>query len=141
MQINITNDDISKSLSKILKLESEGLKRSMNTLLSELINENHNAAHYFVKIILGNALPVPPASGFMGYVNIDRFKYDKEIYDSYLNSPHNQNGYIQVMVKQFNGYTKYSQIDIIFPNQEDKSIRLEDFMLNTEGDLYDSLPF
>jgi len=139
IQINITNSDISNSLKQLLKNSNPDIV----TLLSELISENHTASNYFISLVLGNKLPRPPKDNFMGFISVEKLKYNN-LYDPVLSSPYNQNGFLEVRVISFSGYTKYSPLRVQLPGDfGEYSVELKDFRINPEGDPYDQqgLPF
>lgn len=133
IQINITNTDISNSLRQLLKNNNPDIV----ALLSELISENHVASNYFISLVLGNKLPKPPKDNFMGFISIEKLKYNG-MYDLVLASPYNQNGFIEVRVISFSGYTKYSPLRVQLPGDfGEYSVEIKDFRINPEGDPYD----
>ena len=136
MTISITNDDISNSLKQLLKNSNQ----DMVTLLSELICENHPASNYFISLVLGNKLPRPPKENFMGFISVEKLRYNS-MYDDVVASPYNQNGFIEVRVVSFSGYTKYSPLKVQLPGEfGEYAVDLKDFSLNPDDDPYDHNP-
>ena len=139
ISVSITNNDIKNSLKKLLKENNQ----DMVTLLSELIEQSHPASNYFITLVLGGKLPKPPKENFMGFVDIEKFKYNG-IYDNLKSSPYNQNGYVEVRVTGFSGYTAYAPLKIMLPGDFGAAqVDIKDFYLDATGDPYDNdeLPF
>lgn len=137
--VSITNNDIKNSLKKILKDNNQ----DMITLLSELIEQSHPASNYFITLVLGGKLPKPPKENFMGFVDIEKFRYSA-FYDKLKNSSYNQNGYVEVRVTGFSGYTTYVPLKIMLPGDfGDAQVEIKDFYLDSSGDPYDheEIPF
>lgn len=137
MNIKVDEDDVVRVLKSYVKNED------MMLLLRDLLVKTHPGIEWFFKIHLGHKYPKIPEIGTKGYINLNTYTGWGGDKVAYLESEFNEQGFIPVTVKSFEGLGNYHPLKVEAPElQETKgnnifSIDVDSFILDDDFFLYD----
>lgn len=140
IQISLNESDLYNVIKKHVK--NEDIAR----LLCDTLGSSHSGTEWLFKIHLGAKYPEVPAIGAHGYISIENYKGWSGDKDKYKDSMFNQQGYIPVIVKSFQGLHNYYPLRVLAPGAIDEqtgeawnnefAVDVKDFIPTDEFDLY-----